>query len=347
MHAGGRGGGDDRRCGRLRLEAGDVLGHRAGEQLHVLRQVAEMRSQRFRRPLVECRAVDPHPAADGSPHAHKNARQRRLARRARSDDSQPLSGLQLERHVLHDDPLRAGRHDAHRFDRQGMLGPGQRQARRFGGDLVQKDVEPSPALPRRHEAAPLRDREFDRRQGTRGQDRARDDDAGRGLLVDHQPRADAEHARLQRHAQHLGEPAEPGRDVGGALLGGHVVLIAVAPQGAQPARHAHRMDGFGVAPVRLGQAVATAGMKRRLGRWFARHDLGEQRDRDEDQSAGGRHDADQRMEQVADGEIERHPGQVEQRRRAHRRQERAHLVEVAQGCRPCEPAPLSGSFIST
>src|SRR5262245_21174103 len=69
---------------------------------------------------------------------------------------------------------------------------------RHGGEQV---IEPTPALARRHEALPVGDRDVDRRQGTAGQNRAGDDDARRGLLLDDQISPDGEHQRLQRGAQ--------------------------------------------------------------------------------------------------------------------------------------------------
>ena len=52
--------------------------------------------------------------------------------------------------------------------------------------------------------------------------------------------------------------------------------------------------------------------------------------RDENDRAGQRGQADQRMKDKADGEIERHPRQVEQRNRAEAGQKRADGVEIAQ-----------------
>ena len=49
------------------------------------------------------------------------------------------------------------------------------------------------------------------------------------------------------------------------------------------------------------------------------------------------------MRQEADREIERHPGQVEERRRPDARQEGAHLSRSRSGCRPSAPVRrLSG-----
>jgi hypothetical protein len=93
----------------------------------------------------------------------------------------------------------------------------------------QEIVEAPPALSRGNEATPLRDRELDRRQGSRGQDRAGDDDAGRGLLVDDQPGPDTEDARLQRHTQDLRQAAQSGGDIGRLLVNGKAAAIALTP----------------------------------------------------------------------------------------------------------------------
>ena len=48
----------------LGLESRNILGHRTGQKLDVLRQIADVLAERFRRPLVECRAIE----TDFSPH---------------------------------------------------------------------------------------------------------------------------------------------------------------------------------------------------------------------------------------------------------------------------------------
>ena len=101
----------------------------------------------------------------------------------------------------------------------------------------------------------LRDGELDRRQRARGQDRAGDDDAGGGLLADHQIGADAEHGRLQDHAQDAGDSAASRPPMSAdALLGGEVAAV-VRPATASPdaGRHAHRLDHLGVAAAGFGQ----------------------------------------------------------------------------------------------
>ena len=114
-----------------------------------------------------------------------------------------VSGLEREADLMDDDLLVARRHDADGLDRQParrLLQQGLRAANR---QLLEQAVEAMPALPCGHETAPVRDRKIDRGQRPRAQDRAGDDDAGGGFLMDHEVGADAEHRRLQRHAQHF------------------------------------------------------------------------------------------------------------------------------------------------
>ena len=73
--------GDQRLRIGLRLEAGDVLRHRSGEQLDILRQVADVAAQRLRAPVFERGAVEPNLAARRRPHADNPAHQTRTCPR--------------------------------------------------------------------------------------------------------------------------------------------------------------------------------------------------------------------------------------------------------------------------
>ena len=261
------------------IEAADILGDGTGEQLDILRQIADMAAEHVGRPLVERRAIEPHLAAHRLPDADQRPHQRRLARAARPDDAEAVAGLERERHVLHDDLLIARRHDADALDRQAarrVLQQGLRGARRH---LFEQPVEAMPALARGDETLPVRDRQIDRRQRPRAQDRARDDDAGGRLLMDHEIGADREHRRLQHHAQHLGDRAEPAGDVAGALIAREIILVGLAPAPGQPSGHAHRDQHFGVAPAGGGQIVAARRQPHRLARRRARHELGDEGER--------------------------------------------------------------------
>ena len=196
--------------------------------------------------------------------------------------------------------------------------------------LFEQAVEPMPALPRGDKSFPMRDREIDRRQRPRAQDRARDDDAGGRLLVDHEIGADGEHRRLQHHPQHLGDRAETAGDVAGALVAGEIFLVGLAPALRQASGHPHRDQHFGIAPAGGGEIVAARRQSHRLARRLPRHVLGDQRQRHQDDCADQRGEADQDMEGKADREIKRQPRQVEERARPHGAEKGADIVEIAQ-----------------
>ena len=89
--------------GGVRLaEARDVLRHRAAEELHVLRQVAEVRPELLARPGRDVGAVQAHHARSRLPDADDEARQRRLARRARPDQAERLARRELEGNAAQD-----------------------------------------------------------------------------------------------------------------------------------------------------------------------------------------------------------------------------------------------------
>jgi len=105
--------------------------------------------------------------------------------------------------ILHDKTLHAGGTADHVFhDEIGL----RRRERHWRGAWVRAGEQirqPAPALPRRDEAAPVGDCQFDRRQRARHDDRTCNDDAGGRLLLDHQISAEAKHPRLKRKTQHL------------------------------------------------------------------------------------------------------------------------------------------------
>jgi hypothetical protein len=123
------------------------------------------------------------------------------------------------------------RADAFAFDRYGkridpkaplnLADCGSASGSWFFGQELQELVKPLPAISSRDEAFPIRDRQLDRCQARR-QDRARDDDPGRRLLMDDQIGADSRHGPLQDYAKDSLYPAETAPDIGGAFVGGRV-----------------------------------------------------------------------------------------------------------------------------
>ena len=280
--------------------------------------------------MVERRAVEPHLAAGRCPDADQRAHQRRLARAAWTDDANAGAGLGGEVDVLHDDALIARRHDADGLDRQPLRRRLQQGLRVRPGYLLQQLAEAMPALARGDKTLPVGDGEIDRRQRAGTQDRARDDDAGGGFLVDHEISADREHRRLQHHAQDFGDRPQAAGNVAGALIARQIGLIGLAPAPGQPSGHAHRDQHLGVTPAGGGQIVAPRGQRHRLLCRRARQELGDQRQRHQNDGADQSRDAEQPVKRKADREIERQPRQIEECAGPHAAEKRPDIVEVAQ-----------------
>ena len=109
-----------------------------------------------------------------------------------------------------------------------------------------------------------------------------------------------------------------------------IAPVLPLPEDGEAVGHAHHLDNLGVAPARFGQRHPAVGEPGRFARRATTQEFGHQGKGDEDHTASRRRNADPGMEEEADDEVERHPRQVEQRRGAHRRQERADSVEVVQ-----------------
>ncbi len=293
------------------LEPGDVLRDRAGEQLHLLREIAEMRTQGLARPLVEGRPVDADLPMRGRPDADQGAGEGGLPRGARADHAEPLSGREGEGRVLHRRLATAGRDDGKPFHRQAAAGG--RQGMRPGrlGQAAEQVGQAAPAQAGGGEALPVGDGEFGGGEGTRDEDGRGDDDAARRLVVDHQPRPESQDAGLQGGAERLRQGAIAAHDIGRTLLRETVGPVDVRPAQAEAALHAQGRQHLGIAAGDLREAAALLRRHRRLDGGLAGRPVGEERHRHQHQHPDdGRH-ADERMEQEADGEVDRHPRQVE------------------------------------
>src|SRR5258707_6237002 len=312
------------------IETANILGHAAGEQFDILRQIADIAAEHIGGPLIERRAIDPHLAAERLPYTYQRADQRRLARSAWPYDSQSVSGLERERHILNDDPLIARGHDADTLDRQADRWALQRWRHGSRGQRFEQPVQALPALPRGNEAFPMGDRQIDRRQRPRAQDRTRNDNARGRLLMDHQIGADGKHRRLQGHPHDLGNRAETPGDVAGALIAGKIPLVGLAPALGEAAGHSHRDQYLGVAPAAGGQIIAARRQAHRLPRRLTRHEFRDQGEGDQNDGADQRRQADQDMERETDRQIERQPTENKEHARAHASEERTNIVQVAQ-----------------
>ena len=82
------------------LEPRDVLRDRAGEQLHVLRQISDIAPKLLRIPMAEIIAVEAHRSAQNRPNADENAREARFSGGAGADDPDHLAGRDLAAYPL-------------------------------------------------------------------------------------------------------------------------------------------------------------------------------------------------------------------------------------------------------
>jgi hypothetical protein len=156
---------------------------------------------------------------------------------------------------------------------------------------------------------------------------------GGRLLIDHQPGADREYRRLQQQAQHLRGGAKSAADIARAPAGHDEIAVELMPVLGNAADPAHCRDRLGVAPARLEQRIARHGKLRGAAGRVTGLDLGDDRQGDENDRAEQRGQADEGMKQKTDREIDRHPGQIEERHRAAPGQEAAHTVQIANGLR--------------
>ena len=80
-------------------KARNVFGQRALQQLHPLRQIAQVRPQLGLVPSVHISAVQADLAADGGPQAHQQFGQGGFARSRGANDSDHLTGLSCKLHT--------------------------------------------------------------------------------------------------------------------------------------------------------------------------------------------------------------------------------------------------------
>jgi hypothetical protein len=119
------------------------------------------------------------------------------------------------------------------------------------GEGDKKFVEPSPAVPGRDKGPPVGDSCLHRRQRPRNKNGACDDDAGRRLIGHDERGADRQDARLQHHAQHAREGAEPAGDVACLLLGGKMTGVGPREHPADAFGHSHGPHHLGITAARL------------------------------------------------------------------------------------------------
>ncbi len=188
MHIGALRRFDDARGIRL-LEARDVFGDRALEELDVLRQIADPGADLIASPDMDLRPVQANGARQRRPHADKSASQRGFAGRAGTDDRDHAARLGSEAQCLENGVRAAGRCNHEVFDRHCPCGPRQRDGGSPYRLRFEQSCEARVCAARGDEAAPCGDSQIDRGQRAAEEDRGRDHSAGAQLVVDHEQSA--------------------------------------------------------------------------------------------------------------------------------------------------------------
>ena len=116
VNAGSRCRGDDGGGIGALCEPGDILADAGVEQGDLLRQVAEIATDRVFGPLLEMGAIEPHRAAQARPDPGDGPHQRGLAAAAGADDPERLAGGHIEGDLAQQDLAGARRRDGDAID---------------------------------------------------------------------------------------------------------------------------------------------------------------------------------------------------------------------------------------
>ncbi len=291
--------------------ARDVLGDGAGEQHHLLRQVADMTTERVRIPGGDVSAVEADMAAGRLPGADDQPAERGLAGARRADDPTGLAGGELEIDLGERRLLRAARLVASLLELQPARRRRQRQARCGRLQGVEQGVQVGTRTSRRDEAAPGTERPLDRREGPAQDDRGGDHAAAGELAAEHQPGAAAEDQDLQGQAQGPGGVEQPVGDGARALHQPADALLLGLPAAQQRAGHAERPHGLGLVQTLLGGALVAP--LRGPGALLpaAGDEVVGQGEQEERHRAEQRHPAEHRVHQPDDEDEDRDEGRIE------------------------------------
>ena len=145
------------------------------------------------RPLIDRCTVEPDLAPHGLPNADQQPCQRGFARGTGTDDAETIAAVKCKAYILHDEPCIARGTDADRLDRKRLYWPRQLHRRPSLWQFGQEFGEASSCLARRDKSLPIGNGEFNWSKRPRDEDGARNDHAGRRLLIDDKISAKAEH----------------------------------------------------------------------------------------------------------------------------------------------------------
>jgi hypothetical protein len=199
---------------------------------------------------------------------------------------------------------------------QRTAGRGQCHAGVGGARAARIGLQPAPRGAGVHHALPAADQLRRRLQGPAEQQRRRDHDAGRRVLRHHEPGAERQHGRLHRLLHRTRPGGQALAAFGEAGLAGAGLVVQVLPGGHRRAGHAHADHGFGAPQQLLRLALRGAALRLvRFGR-LAGQELGQAAECHQQQRAGCRGGAEQRVQECDHGHVQHEPRCVEQRHEA-------------------------------
>ena len=242
------------RC-RGRIEARDVFGDRAGQQLDVLRHVAEMAPETVLVPMRQIVVADRDAAAARRPRADQGARQARFAGAARADNAEHAAFAEIEADIVQQRPVAAGAKANTRETASVPRELGQRYLGRLFLGVAQQVVEP----PQRGEevriALPVRHHLIDRAEPAHHQGHGDERVRQRDFIVQEQQRSDREDSRHLVGAQKLGGGRKDFHAAARRRLPSQHPQMKRVPAVAQRRQHAQHADGVGVARHRLAELL--------------------------------------------------------------------------------------------
>jgi hypothetical protein len=295
-----------------RAMTGDVLRDRAFEQDDILRDIADMAAQQIRSPLRKGCPVDPHGARRHRPDAGEDPNEAGLARPAGPDDGQRLTRLDREADVLQEQMAGPRRGRIGGFHVQAAGRPRQFQRLGLGGAGREDLGEFRERFACRNETPPGRYRLLDRRQCAADHQRRREDDTGLHGPVDHETGGDAHDGDLDARANEFRDAEQNAADGGAHGVPVERRLVMLHPDRAHGAAHAEHGYRFGIAqdadrvPLGLGKVL------RGSQQWHPGQRFRGQRRRGNQNGAGNRDHAQDRVNREAQRDEDRHPGQIQE-----------------------------------
>ena len=314
-------------------KAGDVLSHRALEQLHTLGQIAHAGAQLGFVPGEHIHTIQTHLAHGCRPQPGQQTRQRRLARGRGADHRQHLTRRQRKRYAFEDvASLCAGRTGHQLLDLHSAARCGQSHVLGALGDGGQQVIEARPSVAHIDHGLPLGHHLHQRRQHAPAQYRCNDHHpvATIEAVVQQQPAAQAQQQRTQGGLQQFGDGLVATGSLRGLGLQVQKLTLLVHPAGMNVAQHAHGLDDLGVAQravgVLLGGDGAAVGLHQRgLGATLV-----EPAHHRQHQGKHQRHPAQHRADQKQQHRAHQRHGHLHHGQQRGRRQKIAHLPKIVQ-----------------